>query len=807
MSKQVKIILASCFYIIGILVFFSQNLLFLSIFIFLLILACLYKKFFTVKYSLILCFIFMSGLLNVYSHINYFDDLSEFSDEVVTVKAHVSTIPSNNDETKTGFFADVYSVSLDGTGFKDIKAKSRITITDEIKNYSKIKIGDNVKLKGKVKIPATAQNPSQFDYAKYLQFKNTFTLLYVEKDWEILSGSDTLSGQILSRLNDKRNSIINIHAGNIKAPMIDILGGIIFGDDAVNPDNETKTSFINSGIFHILAASGMNVTLIFGIWFFFAKNLRLNYRLSIITGILLILFYTCMTGFGPPIIRATLMLTLILIGKLLDKTTPTLAMLFLVAFLMLLFNPLMVFDIGFQLSFIVTFALILTAPLLSFNFRFKPFNYILGGCCIPIIAQIFAAPLQMYYFNTFTMYSVFANIAIIPVLSIVSFVGFISSILAFVSCIADKICLIADYILNPLLIYIVKVANFFANLPNSIIYLRKPSVLQIVLYFSIIILVISLLKLKYDSSFFENSETKNSLKFLSGRNKKYYAVLLSLIMIFIFTFLPLKSKNPEIIIFSVGNADAILLKSCSQEYFLIDSGKKPYKNQTSQAKNIIIKYLKDKGIKNIYAYIITHFDADHAGGSIDLLENLNIEKVYISDTYEDTMLSEDINSYLNKNKIVPYIVNEEQEIFSDEDFSLSLIKPNGKDVKSENQKSIIVKASYKGNNILFMGDGDENSYNALPDNFKENIVILKAGHHGALNTLNKDMLKNTQLTVISTGANVYGHPNRQTIDILENNNKVYLRTDYHNAIKIIMRKNGFDKYTYTSKNKKFIKYR
>ena len=124
-----------------------------------------------------------------------------------------------------------------------------------------------------------------------------------------------------------------------------------------------------------------------------------------------------MTGFGPPIIRAFLMLTLILIGKLIDKETSTLSLLFIVGFLMLMYNPLMIFDIGFQLSFIVTFALILTAPLLIFNFKFKPLNYVLGACLIPIIAQIYAAPLQMFYFNTFAIYSVFANITIIPVSS------------------------------------------------------------------------------------------------------------------------------------------------------------------------------------------------------------------------------------------------------------------------------------------------------------------------------------------------------------------------------------------------------
>ena len=299
-------------------------------------------------------------MINSSLKIKYFDDLSCLQNNFVTINADVITIPSNNLKDKTSFYAKVKNVQYNNEFRDNVKAKILVSVIDKSGSASKIKIGDNLKLSGILKQPKEAKNPFQFDYAKYLRLKNTFTLLYVEDSWSINNHSDKLKGKILRKLNDKRTQIINIHAKNIKSPMLEVLGGIIFGDDAVNPDEETKTSFINSGIFHILAASGMNVTLIFGIWFFCARNLRLNYKISIITGILLILFYTCMTGFGPPVIRASVMLTLVLTGKLIDRTTSTMSILFIVAFLMLAYNPFMLFDIGFQLSFIVTFALILT---------------------------------------------------------------------------------------------------------------------------------------------------------------------------------------------------------------------------------------------------------------------------------------------------------------------------------------------------------------------------------------------------------------------------------------------------------------
>ena len=786
MNKQAKIIIFSSLYILGIITFYSNHIA-LSSFIVLAILLYYFlcKKKFHFKLLLVFIFIFFVGILNANLNLKYDDDLVSYADEYATVTAQVLTIPTNSSIDKTKFYAKVSTIETNITEKTEINAKTLITINDNSEKLKKIKIGDTLKINGKIKLPQRAQNPSQFNYAKYLQNKKTFSLIYSKEDWNIISRNTGLIDSFLRKLNDTRNDIISIHSQNIKSPMLEILGGIIFGDDAINPDEETKETFINSGIFHILAASGMNVTLIFGIWFFFARSLKLNYRFSIITGILLILFYTCMTGFGPPIIRATLMLTLILIGKLIDRETSTIALLFLVAFLMLLFNPLMLFDIGFQLSFIVTFALILTAPLLVFEFKFKPINYILGACLIPIVAQIFAAPLQMYYFNTFTVYSVLANIAIIPVLSIVSFIGFISSIIALIKPIATKICYIADIILNPLLIYIVKIADFFSNLPYSIIYVQKPMLVQVILYFVIIISLICILKEKINS-------------------KKLKLSVALLFVLLVLTFIPIKNKTPEILFFAVGNADSILIKSPTNDYILIDTGKVGYLNSATQAEHIMLKYFKDNGIKKLKSLIITHFDSDHAGGTMDILENLKVEKLYITDIYEDTQLSDKIIKYVEKNQIPTTRPENILEIYNKDEFIVTIIQPIGNQIKSENQKSLVVHCKYNNQNLLFMGDGDIETYKTIPSEYKTNLIVMKSGHHGAKNTISTEMANNTELFVISTGPNIYNHPNQDTLDVINNANKKYIRTDYNNAIKMKIYDNIYSVYSFSPRLNKFI---
>lgn len=788
MNKQASVIIFTCVYILGIIAFLLEL---IFPFSFLLLFGAVYLLFFNKliksKQVFIFLFAFVFGIFNTSFNIKYDDELSSYSDNDITAIAKVITIPSNSIKDRTKFYAKVKSAKMGSKELTTNNTQIFITINDISDKITGIKIGDTLELKGRLKIPEYSKNPSQFDYARYLRYKKTFSLLYVEDNWKIVSRADDFTGKILSCLNDTRENILKIHAQNIKSPMLEILGGIIFGDDAVNPDEEIKASFINSGIFHILAASGMNVTLIFGIWFFFAMRLRFNYKFSITAGILLILFYTFMTGFGPPIIRAALMLTLILTGKLIDRETATMSLLFAVGFLMLVYNPLMLFDVGFQLSFIVTFSLILTAPLLIFNTKNKFINNVTGACLVPVIAQIYAAPLQLFYFNTFTLYSILANIAIIPVLSIVSFAGFISSIIALIPMIAQKVCFLADLLLNPLLVYIVKSAEFFSNLPNSIVYLKKPLFIQLLLYYAIIIGLTCIIRYKLF-------------------NRKVYGCIGIITVIFFSVFINIPSKNPEILYFSVGNADSFLVKSPENDYFMIDTAKNGYKGSNAPAKNIMIKYMRDKGIKNLSALILSHFDSDHAGGTVDIMKDINVKKLYITDVYEDTTIYSDIQNYVKEHKIEEEIITDTKEIYDKKDFKITLLKPKGEYIKTENQKSLIVHISYKDRNFLFMGDGDINTYNTLPYNFKKNITIMKSGHHGAKYTVNEEMAQNSELFILSTGHNAYNHPHPETIKTITDAGKEYLRTDYYNAILVTLKPNKTVIGKYSPRHKKFERY-
>ena len=181
---------------------------------------------------------------------------------------------------------------------------------------------------------------------------------------------------------------------------------------------------------------------------------------------------------------------------------------------------------------------------------------------------------------------------------------------------------------------------------------------------------------------------------------------------------------------------------------MIDTAKIGYLQGNSQAKNIMIKYMKENGIKNINSLIITHFDADHSGGTIDLLEEINVNKLYITDAYENTQLSEKITDYIKENKVTSEIFSGTSEIYNKDDFIITLIKPEGEKLKTENQKSLITHIKYKDKNFLFMGDGDIETYNILPDKYKKDIDYYRKAMQYATSDEERNKIQENQYAVI-----------------------------------------------------------
>lgn len=692
----------------------------------------------------------------------------------------IVSVPNSTDNAKLKFFMNVEQVQD-----KNVEAKTFVTLSCKKDCSAKnLNVGDKIRINGSLRKPFYATNPSQFDYSKYLRNFNTFTVLYSDFDAveRLTEDKVPVKWQLLSSLSNIRKNVLSVHSKYLASPYLEILGGIVFGDDAIPPPENIKNSFVNSGLLHILAASGMNVAFIYSFWFIILGLLRVPYKPRVISGMFLIVLYTLMTGLGPSVVRAALMLLFVLVGKLIDRDTHSVSLLSFVAVLMLIYNPAYINDVSFQMSFLVTLGLLTTANVFSAKLTDIP-DWFKAPILIPLVAQIWIAPIQMFYFNTFSLYSILANISTVCLLSIISFGGFVSSILAVINPIADFVCKIFDFFMLYLLKLLVEISDFFGNLPHCIIQTTHPNLIQLFLYYGLLLIVTSLVKF--------------------DKYKKAIIVAISILSVLLLVGIRPVSNDLEVIAFDVQNADSFMVKTPLKKYFFIDTGKSPYKSGNSQAKIIMLKYLKDKGIKNLEGLIITHFDNDHSGGTVDFIENMKVKTLYLNSKVSNTRTSKDIFNAVKKlNQNVKFVQNN-SVIYSEPNLTIKVFKINSQGRDSDNENSIITLVTYKDFDMLFMGDGGVYTFENLKSDFPHNIEVLKVGHHGGPNVVNEAMLKylGNDVSLISTGVNNFGHPNKGTLDILRNTE--ILRTDMLNSIKISSNGKIYKIYSYDTHEKNY----
>lgn len=778
-NKNFVMFFTSIVFMSGILAcFYGFGILFASFFTLVLIVFLVFDLF-SVKRTLFLILVFYCGFILTFCKTKNYDELLLIAPMQADFTGRIVSIPNSSDKTRLKFFMNVESANKE-----PVNGKTLVFLSGESKVLAGLNIGETISLHGDLRKPFYSTNPSQFDYSAYLKNFNTFTVLYSDgENFKILKNKDTgLKWKIFQYLNNTRNKIIERHGKYLKSPNLEILGGIVFGDDAVAPPDYIKDSFINSGLLHILAASGMNVAFIYTFWFFILKFFGIPFKPRVLSGMLVIILYTLMTGLGASVVRAALMLLFVLAGKLIDRDTHSVSLLSLVAVLMLIYNPAYINDVSFQLSFLVTFGLLTTAQIFAEKLSGVP-NWIKIPVLVPLVAQIWIAPVQMFYFNTFSLYSIFANITTVSLLSVISFCGFVSSVFAIIPLVADTVCMCFDFFMNYLLNVLVWISDFFANLPHCLVQTRHPDIWQLVLYYSMLLAVTCLIKY--------------------NQYKKTLFVILVLGFALICTGIKPVSNELEIIAFDVGNADSFLIKTPQNKYFFVDTGKAPYKSGNSQAKIIMLKYLKDRGIKNLEGIIVTHFDNDHSGGVVDFLQSVNVKTLYLNSMDESTRTAKNIFKVVKDSGQNVEFVKNNSEIYTEPDFKLSVYKACIDGKNKDNDSSTIALLSYKKFDMLFMGDAGVKTFTKIRNYIPHNVEVLKVGHHGGAKVVDKSMLNHLGNTVslISTGVNYFGHPNQGTLDLLRETN--ILRTDSLNSIKISSNGNLYKIYSYDIHDKKY----
>ena len=240
-SKNAVMFITSIMFMAGILSYFNDCEIFVSAVLTILGVILIFRRKLSVKYVIFWIIIFYLGFFNSYFRIDTRDQLYDIAPADTKITGQIVSIP-NTTEDKTSFFFDVFQA-----GDVKIKAKSYVTLYNEEKINADFNIGDNLIIDAKVRRPFKAGNPSQFDYGKYLQNFNAFTTVYADyKDCRTIDSQLSFRWNFLRRLNKVRDGILKSHAKYLQSPNLEILGGVVFGDDAVAPPDYIKTKYLTN---------------------------------------------------------------------------------------------------------------------------------------------------------------------------------------------------------------------------------------------------------------------------------------------------------------------------------------------------------------------------------------------------------------------------------------------------------------------------------------------------------------------------------------------------------------------------------
>ena len=597
-----------------------------------------------------------------------------------------------------------------------IKGKEKLIVY--ISNIENIELGDKVVVKGKYTLPKKATIPNNFDYQKYLYNNHIFYIMYA-KELKIIKKNQNITFKIKKYILDKTSNYTNNG----------YLNAFIIGDKT---DLEFYETYQNNGISHLFALSGMHISMLSLIIY----KLVNKFKHKDLIVIMFLLFYITLTNFSASILRTIIFYIILKLNKKLDLNISTKNALLITLSIIIIYNPLIVFDIGFQYSGLVTFGLIVST-------KYYKKNYFYNLFITSFIALLFSVPITLYNNYELNLLSILNNLINVP---LITFVIYPLSLLTFLLKFLEPI--------YNLTINLLEFINNISSIFSLNIIVPKIHIIFYLIYYLLIYL------------------------YIESNNKKY--ILIACLYLLSFKLKPFIDRNNYVYYLDVGQGDSSLI-IYNDIVVMNDTGGTSNYNVSSGC----IKLLKSLGYSHIDYLILTHGDFDHMGDSIYLINNYKVKNVVLNnDSFNE--LETNLIKELKKKKI-KYYQNVEKIPISNNIITIL----NTEEYDNENDNSNVIYIELNNYKFMFMGDaGVDKEKDILERHNISNIDVLKVGHHGSKTSSSKSFINkiNPKYSIISVGKNNrYGHPNKEVLNNLDHS-KIY-RTDEDGSIMFKIKNN------------------
>ena len=527
--------------------------------------------------------------------------------------------------------------------------------------------------------------------------------------------------------------------------------------DRTDLDYETSTAFKVSGILHIVAVSGLHVTILFTL----IHTLLLKRRFLVaLIGIPTMLIFAAVAGFSPSVTRAAIMMILMMIAMIFDRDYDGPTELAFACLVMLIVNPLVITSASFQLSVgSVAGIFLFRDPIQDWLRKRWPGEkyekirkWVTTSVALTVSAMTFTTPLVAYYYGTISLVSILTNVL---ALWVISFVFYGIMLVCLTGTILPGIAAVLAWIIAWPIRYVLMAAKCLASVPLAAVYTRS---VYIVLWLVFCYVLLGV--------------------FLFSRKRRPKILLccmvLGLCLAVTASWAELATDDCRMTVLNVGQGQCIILQS-EEKTYLVDCGG----TYDQDAADLAAETLLTQGISRIDGLILTHYDRDHTGGVPYLLTRIHCDTLFVPGAEDENNVLEIVEPLLDGDTI--YV--DQDLMITYGDTQLRIFGPVTTD--SGNDSCLAVLFQSANCDILITGARSATGEWVLTKTVElPELEVLVAGHHGSKHSTGAVLLEATKpkIVVISVGKNSYGHPAPELLARLENVGALVYRTDIHGNI-------------------------